>query len=157
VRIDPLFAAKDPSRASGAYVTFAPGARTAWHTHPLGQTLIVTAGIGRVKSWGGSIEEIRKGDVVRIPPGVKHWHGAAPNAAMTHLAVQEEMNGSNVVWMEKVSDEQYGKEAKGVKKKMNQEPSAIQKSLGDFAPKMVQLTDDVLFGDVWERTELGPA
>ena len=108
VRVDPLFAAKEPARAAGASVTFEPGARTAWHTHPLGQTLIVTAGVGRVQRWGGPVEEIRAGDVVRFPPGLKHWHGAGPTTAMTHIAVQEQMNGKVVDWMEKVTDEQYG-------------------------------------------------
>jgi quercetin dioxygenase-like cupin family protein len=108
VRVDPLFQAKDPSRASGAYVTFEPGARSAWHTHPLGQTLIVTADSGRIQRWGGPIEEIRQGDVVWIPPGQKHWHGASPNTAMTHIAIQEHLDGKVVEWMEKVSDTQYG-------------------------------------------------
>jgi quercetin dioxygenase-like cupin family protein len=109
VRIDPLFQANDPSRTSGSYVTFEPGARSAWHTHPLGQTLIVTAGSGRVQRWGGPIEEIRPGDVVWISPGQKHWHGASPTTAMTHIAIQEQAGDKNVDWMEKVSDEQYGK------------------------------------------------
>jgi 4-carboxymuconolactone decarboxylase len=90
-------------------VTFEPGARSAWHTHPAGQVLIVTAGAGRVQQWGGPIEEIRPGDVVRIPPGVKHWHGASPNIGMTHIAIQETVGGRNVDWMEQVSEEQYGK------------------------------------------------
>ena len=107
VRIDPLFQAPDPARVSGASVTFEPGARTAWHTHPLGQTLIVTAGCGRVQHWGGPIEEIRPGDVVWIPPGEKHWHGATPTTAMTHTAIQERLDGKAVEWMEHVSDEQY--------------------------------------------------
>jgi quercetin dioxygenase-like cupin family protein len=109
VRIDPLFQAPDPARASGAYVTFEPGARTAWHTHPLGQTLIVTAGLGWVQREGGSVEEIRPGDVVWFPPGLKHWHGASATTAMTHIAIQETLNGKNVEWMEKVRDEQYRK------------------------------------------------
>jgi quercetin dioxygenase-like cupin family protein len=109
VRIDPLFAAHDPARAAGASVTFEPGARTAWHTHPLGQTLIVTAGCGRVQRWGGPVEEIRPGDVVWLPPGEKHWHGAAPSTAMTHIAIQEQLDGKVVEWMEHVTDEQYGK------------------------------------------------
>src|SRR5580692_1502734 len=107
VRIDPLFQANAPARAFGASVTFEPGARTAWHTHPLGQTLIVTAGCGRAQRWGGPVEEIRPGDVVWIPPGEKHWHGAAPTTAMTHIAIQEQLDGKAVEWMEKVTDEQY--------------------------------------------------
>jgi quercetin dioxygenase-like cupin family protein len=108
VRVDPLFSANAPARTSGASVTFEPGARTAWHTHPLGQTLIVTSGAGRVQLWGGPVEEIRPGDVVRIPPGQKHWHGASPTTAMTHLAIQEGLDGKVVEWMEKVTDAQYG-------------------------------------------------
>ncbi len=107
VRIDPLFEARDPARVLGAAVTFEPGSRTAWHTHPLGQRLIVTAGCGRVQRWGGPIEEIRPGDVVVIAPGEKHWHGAAPTTAMTHIAIQEQLDGKTADWMEKVSDEQY--------------------------------------------------
>src|SRR2546426_5288336 len=107
VRIDPLFNANPPSRTSGGRVTFEPGARTAWHTHPLGQTLIVTAGTGWVQEWGGPTQEIREGDVVWIPPGQKHWHGATPTSTMTHIAIQEFLDGKNVDWMEKVSDEQY--------------------------------------------------
>ena len=107
VRIDPLFQAPDPARVSGASVTFEPGARTAWHTHPLGQTLIVTAGCGWAQLWGGPVEEIRPGDVIWFPPGVKHWHGATPTTAMTHIAMQERLDGKVVDWMEKVGDEQY--------------------------------------------------
>jgi quercetin dioxygenase-like cupin family protein len=107
VRIDPLFQAADPARAQGASVTFEPGARTAWHTHPLGQTLIVTAGCGRAQRWGGPIEEIRPGDVVWFAPGEKHWHGASPTTAMSHIAIQERLDGKAVDWMEHVSDEQY--------------------------------------------------
>jgi quercetin dioxygenase-like cupin family protein len=107
VRIDPLFQAPAPARAVGAMVTFEPGARTAWHTHPLGQTLIVTSGCGRAQCWGGPIEEIRPGDVVWFPPGEKHWHGAAPTTAMTHFAIQEALDGKTVEWMEQVGDEQY--------------------------------------------------
>jgi quercetin dioxygenase-like cupin family protein len=107
VRVDPLFQVSEPARLSGSSVTFEPGARTAWHTHPLGQTLIVTAGCGRVRRWGGPIEEIRPGDVVWIPPGEKHWHGATPATAMTHIAIQEWLNGKAADWMEKVSDDQY--------------------------------------------------
>ncbi|KQP58130.1 cupin [Methylobacterium sp. Leaf399] len=108
VRIDPLFDATEPARTSAALVTFEPGARTAWHTHPLGQTLVVTAGCGRVQREGGPIEEIRPGDVVWFPPGEKHWHGAGPTTAMSHMAIQEALNGSPVDWMETVSDRQYG-------------------------------------------------
>lgn len=107
VRIDPLFDATDPARASGGSVTFEPGARTAWHTHPLGQVLIVTYGEGRVQREGGPIEMIRPGDVVRIAPGERHWHGAGPDTAMTHIAIQEALNGKAVDWMEHVSGEQY--------------------------------------------------
>jgi len=110
VRVDPLFRAPDPARVLGASVTFEPGARTAWHTHPLGQTLIVTAGAGRAQRWGGPIEQIRPGDVIWIPPGEKHWHGAAATTAMTHIAIQEHLNGKVVDWMEQVSDEQYRSE-----------------------------------------------
>lgn len=109
VRIDRLFQAPAPARVAGASVTFEPSARTAWHTHPLGQTLIVTAGCGRVQRWGGPIEEIRFGDVVWIPPGEKHWHGAAPGTAVTHLAIHEQLDGKVVDWLEKVTDEQYVK------------------------------------------------
>jgi quercetin dioxygenase-like cupin family protein len=107
VRIDPLFQAKEPARALGASVTFEPGARTAWHTHPLGQSLIVIAGCGLAQRRGGPIEEIRPGDVIWFPPGEKHWHGATATTAMTHIAIQEQLDGKAVDWMEKVSDEQY--------------------------------------------------
>jgi quercetin dioxygenase-like cupin family protein len=107
VRIDPLFQAPEPARVGGAHVTFEPGARTAWHTHPLGQTLIITSGLGWVQREGGPIEEVRSGDVVWFPPGEKHWHGASAATAMTHIAIQESLNGKNVDWLEKVSDEQY--------------------------------------------------
>jgi quercetin dioxygenase-like cupin family protein len=107
VRIDPLHQPIAPARAVAASVTFEPGARTAWHTHPLGQTLIVTAGCGRAQRWGGPIEEIRPGDVVWFAPGEKHWHGAAPTTAITHIAVQEELDGKTVEWLEKVRDDQY--------------------------------------------------
>jgi len=109
VRIDPLFQAPDPALVSGASVTFEPGSRTAWHTHPLGQTLIVTAGCGWAQREGGPTEEIRPGDVIWFPPGEKHWHGATPTTAMTHIAIQEKLDGKFVEWMEKVRDEQYCK------------------------------------------------
>lgn len=108
VRIDPLFSANAPSRAAAATVTFEPGARTAWHTHPVGQTLIITAGAGRVQREGGPIEEIRPGDVVQLGPNEKHWHGAAPTTGMTHIAIQEALDGKVVEWLEKVSDGEYG-------------------------------------------------
>ncbi|MEH1986666.1 MULTISPECIES: (R)-mandelonitrile lyase [unclassified Nostoc] len=107
VRIDPLFEAHDPARTLGASVTFEPGARTAWHTHPLGQTLIVTAGCGLAQRWGGAIEQIRPGDTIWFSPGEKHWHGATSTTAMTHIAIQEQLDGKTVDWMEKVSDKQY--------------------------------------------------
>lgn len=109
VRVDPLFAVNPATNVSGAYVTFEPGARSAWHTHPAGQTLVVTAGTGWTQEWGGPIQEIHPGDVVTCPPGVKHWHGASPTTAMTHLAITGDLDGKNVEWMEKVSDEQYRK------------------------------------------------
>lgn len=107
VRIDPVIEPPPPARVAAAQVTFEPGARTAWHTHPLGQTLVVIAGCGRAQRWGGPIEEIRPGDVVWISPGEKHWHGGAPTTAMTHIAIQERLEGKAVDWMEKVTDEQY--------------------------------------------------
>jgi len=154
VRVEPLFAPLAPSRLAGASVTFHPGAHTAWHRHPLGQTLIVTHGVGWVQSWGGPIEEIRRGDVVQIPAGVKHWHGATRTSSMTHIALQETRDGKPAEWLDKVSDAEY--EAASGSAAAQKEPSALRKSLGTFAPRMVQLTDDVLFGDVWERPELAP-
>jgi quercetin dioxygenase-like cupin family protein len=112
VRIDPLYAASEPARVSCAYVTFEPGARSAWHTHPLGQILIITAGCGWTQCEGEAIVEIRAGDVVWCPPGHRHWHGATPTTAMTHIAVQESLNGKNVEWLEKVSDDEYGRGVK---------------------------------------------
>ena len=112
-RVDTPFRANAPARVSGARVTFEPGARTAWHTHPLGQTLIVTAGTGRVQRWGDPVDEMRQGDVVWIPPGQKHWHGAAPNSSMTHIAIAEQLDGKTVEWMEKVSESQYGVQVRG--------------------------------------------
>jgi quercetin dioxygenase-like cupin family protein len=108
VRIDPLFEAADPARVVTASVTFEPGARTAWHTHPLGQALIITAGRGRAQRWGGPVEDLHSGDVVWFPPSEKHWHGATPTSTMTHIAVQEKLDGKTAEWMERVSDEQYG-------------------------------------------------
>lgn len=108
VRVDPMFTAEDPGRVAGASVTFEPSARTAWHTHPAGQTLIILSGFGRVQREGGPIEAIRPGDIVWFPAGEKHWHGAAPDVAMTHIAVQELIDGVAVTWLEKVSDADYG-------------------------------------------------
>jgi quercetin dioxygenase-like cupin family protein len=107
VRVDPLFQAPAPARVLGGHVTFEPGARTAWHTHPLGQTLIITSGLGWAQHWGGPKEEIRAGDVIWFPPGEKHWHGAAATTAMAHIAIVEQLNGQSTDWMEKVGDEQY--------------------------------------------------
>jgi len=156
VRVDPLFPANAPARASGALITFEPGARTAWHAHPLGQILIVTAGTGRVQRWGDPIEEIHQGDVVWIPPGQKHWHGAAPNSSMAHIGIVEQLDGKTVDWMEKVSDAQYSApirvQAAGTGSAGKPRPS--QGPIGDFAPKLAELTDDVLYGDVWERPQL---
>ena len=115
VRIDPLFQANDPARAVGASVTFEPGSRTAWHSHPLGQFLIVIAGCGLAQRWDGAIEEIRPGDVVWFPPGEKHWHGATSTTAMTHIAIQEQLGGKTAEWMEKVSNEQYQLDGQGNK------------------------------------------
>jgi len=107
VRVDPIVQAPEPSRVTCACVTFEPGARSAWHTHPLGQTLVVTAGLGWTQCWGEPIEEIRPGDVIWCPPGKKHWHGASPTTGMAHIAITEQLNGKNVDWLEKVTDEQY--------------------------------------------------
>ncbi|WP_250495088.1 cupin domain-containing protein [Caballeronia sp. GAWG1-1] len=108
VLVTQLFPAKNPSRVSGGLVTFPPGARSAWHTHPLGQTLVITAGTGWVQEWDGKKQEMKAGDIVTIPPGVKHWHGAAATTSVSHIAIQEAVDGNNVQWMEKVTDEQYG-------------------------------------------------
>ncbi|MFP3753914.1 Carboxymuconolactone decarboxylase family protein [compost metagenome] len=153
VKVEMLFTPAGPDRTSAGSVTFSPGARTAWHTHPLGQTLIVTAGVGRIQRWGGAIEEIRPGDVVRIPPHTKHWHGAAPGSPMTHIAIQEAQDGKTVDWLEQVSDAQYGT-GTAAAKPLAQGPSVAQQRFGDVAPKLAQLTDDVLFGDVWARPGL---
>jgi 4-carboxymuconolactone decarboxylase len=157
VKVEMLQTAVAPARASAGSVSFDAGARTAWHTHPLGQTLIVTAGAGRVQRWGGAIEEIRVGDVVRIPPGVKHWHGAAPGSSMTHLAISEALDGKTVDWLEQVSDAQYGvSQPAAVVAAATPQPSRAQRLMGDIAPKLAQLTDDVLFGQVWARPGLSP-
>jgi 4-carboxymuconolactone decarboxylase len=145
-----VFEASAPGRAYGSDVTFQPGARTAWHMHPAGQTLIVGAGVGRVQQWGSPAEEIRFGDVVRIPPGVKHWHGAAPDAAMTHLAITETIDGRGVEWMEPVADAQYRAATSSPRPASdtavrNVAPAAMTV----IAPQLAELTNRVLFGEVW--------
>jgi 4-carboxymuconolactone decarboxylase len=155
VRIRPLFDSTASTRASGAVVTFAAGARTAWHSHPRGQVLIVTEGAGRVQVWGDRVQVIRAGDVVRIPAGAKHWHGAAPDQAMTHIGVQEFLDGSVVQWAEQVTAAQYAALPAAVAD--SQPRSTAGRDLfGDIAPKLAQLTDDVLYGDVWARPGLSP-
>jgi 4-carboxymuconolactone decarboxylase len=161
--VQPLFDTTAVTRAYGASVTFEAGSRTAWHTHPRGQVLIITAGTGRVQRWGGPVDEVRQGDVVRIPPNVKHWHGAAPTTAMTHIAIVENRDGSGVNWMEKVSDAQYDAPVRAPETSApnaraaasdSAQPSRAQQLMGDIAPKLAQLTDSVLFGDVWARPGL---
>ena len=151
-RVQPLFDTTATMRSYGASVSFEAGARTAWHTHARGQVLIVTEGVGRVQRWGEPAEEIRPGDVVRIPPGVKHWHGAAPTTTMTHIAIVEHLDGRSTDWMEKVSDAQYGASPNVAGDTAR--PSRAQQLMGDIAPKLAQLTDSVLFGDVWARPGL---
>ena len=133
VQVEMLFVPAGPDRTSAGTVTFSRGARTAWHSHPLGQTLIVTTGVGRVQRWGGPVEEIHPGDVVRIPPNVKHWHGAAPESGMTHIAIQEALDGKAAEWMEQVSDEQYRAAAGAPAPSAPAGPSPAQKLLGDVA------------------------
>jgi len=152
VRVEMLFEALDPSHASGGSVTFEPRARTAWHSHPRGQILIVTAGSGRVQLWGGPMEAIQAGDVVSIPAGQKHWHGASPQASMTHIAISEHRDGTVVEWMEQVSDDQY--DAAVSPQQGATRPSGPRQQA--LAPGMAVLTDDVLYGDVWRRPELSP-
>src|SRR6185295_372877 len=155
VSVEYLLEAKPPARTASTLVTFQPGARTAWHSHPLGQVLIVTAGTGRVQRWGDAIDEIKQGDIVWIPPGQKHWHGASPTSSMSHIAIVEALDGKSADWMEKVSDAQYGAP---VRAQASVSPSSVerpsQKAIGDFDPKLAELTDDVLYGDVWERPQL---
>lgn len=154
VGVEMLQEAIAPSHLSTGRVTFAPGARTAWHSHPLGQTLIVTAGAGWVQQRGGEKQEIRPGDVVWTPPGVKHWHGATATDRLTHIALTEQRSdGKRVEWLEKVSDAQYNAPLRAqASAAPNERPS--QAAIGDFSPKLAQLTDDVLYGDVWERPQL---
>ncbi len=150
--VAPLFNADAPSEATAAYVTFEPGARTDWHSHPVGQHLAVTRGSGYIQFWGGERKKIGQGDVVWIPPGIKHWHGATPDNSFTHLAVQEHLAGKTAEWMEKVTDEQYGT-LKQVSTSPVQ-PSRAQQLMGETAPKLAELTDQVLYNDIWERSEL---
>ena len=155
MRVERLFAAAEPARASGGLVTFEAGARSAWHTHPLGQILIVTGGTGRVQHWGGAVQEIRKGDPVRIPPNVKHWHGASPGSSMSHIAITEQREGKAVDWMEKVSDADFNAPVqRQPSPAASSGPSRAQQLVGDVAPKLAELTDNVLFGDVWARPQL---
>jgi len=154
-RVAPLLSPTAPARASAAYVIFTPGARTDWHTHPLGQTLVVTEGSGLIQFWGSPIQRIERGDVVTIPPGQKHWHGASATAAMTHLAIQEQLDGKSVDWLEKVTDTQYRNvQTPKASATAAVQPSRAQQLMGDFAPKLAELTDSVLFGEIWERPGL---
>jgi 4-carboxymuconolactone decarboxylase len=152
VRVQPYFEPEEPSRTAGAAVIFEPSARSNWHTHELAQTLIVTAGTGRVQKWGGPVQEIREGDVIHIPPGTKHWHGAGPNSPMTHISVVERPgSGSGTTWLEPVSDEQYAAmpATSGDEDVDGEQPTRAQQLMGDVAPKLAELTDDVLYGQVW--------
>lgn len=156
VLIDAPFHGEAPARVYGARVSFEAGARTNWHSHTLGQTLIVTEGMGLVQRWGDPVEVIRQGDIAWIAPGQKHWHGAAPDSAMTHTAIVEQLDGKSTDWLEKVSDEQYRastSESKDAAGKSRRQTRA-QMLFGDSAPKFAELTDEVLYGDVWERPEL---
>lgn len=149
------FGSQEPARVAGGLVSFKAGARTAWHTHPLGQTLVVTEGTGRIQQWGGKVRKIQSGDIVRIPPNVKHWHGASPGEAMAHIAIGEQLDGKSVEWMEKVKDEEFNAAPEGERAPTAENtPSRAQQLMGDIAPKLADLTDEVLYGDVWERPQL---
>lgn len=150
--VAPLFPAEAPSEATAAYVTFEPNARTDWHSHPVGQHLAVTRGSGYIQFWGGERKKISQGDVVWIPPGIKHWHGATSDNSFTHLAVQEHLAGKTADWMEKVTDEQYGTPKQS--STAPAQPSRAQQLMGETAPKLAELTDQVLYNDIWERPEL---
>lgn len=154
VQVTALFDATPASPVSGASVTFAPGARSAWHTHPRGQRLVVTAGTGRVQRWGGPVEVLHPGDVVWTPPGVKHWHGAAPTSAMTHTAIQETVEGRNVDWLEQVSDAEYATPPARRPSDMPDDSTDRRGPYADVAPALDDLTQRVLFGEVWERPGL---
>lgn len=152
VWVEMMFSPTDTTRAGGALVTFEPGARSAWHTHPRGQTLIVTAGTGRIQRRGGAVEEIRTGDVISTPAGVEHWHGAAPATQMTHLAVQETLNGSNVMWGTKVTDTEYAVAVRGVATRAA--TPVTRGPYADISPSLDDYTQRVLYGEVWERPGL---
>jgi 4-carboxymuconolactone decarboxylase len=152
--VDRFLIESGSSHTSGAIVAFEPGSRTAWHSHPLGQTLIVTAGVGWVQQWGGQIEEIRQGDIVWIPPGIKHWHGATATTSMTHIGIQESFDGKAVEWMEQVSDQQYRNPKSSSESGSIKGPSAAPDLMREFDPKLAELTNDVLYGDIWERPGL---
>lgn len=150
VRIDSSFQTNGPTPLNGARVTFEAGARTNWHIHALGQLLIVTSGTGRVQRWGDPAEEIRQGDIVWIPPGQKHWHGAAPDSAMTHIAIAGLRDGKSADWMERVTPAQYSAPPTAAG------PTAAQRLMGDIAPKLADVTDQVLYADIWQRPQLSP-
>jgi 4-carboxymuconolactone decarboxylase len=153
-RVEPLFSGTGASRTTGGSVTFEPGARSAWHTHPLGQALIVTSGTGRVQRRGGPVEELRAGDVVWTPAGVEHWHGAAPTTAMTHISIAEMLDGRNVDWRTKVTDAEY---AVPPVRRAASAPNASPATAGpyaDIAPALNDYTQRVLYGEVWERPGL---
>src|SRR5712692_7246351 len=150
VWVEMLFEAADSSQASGGSVTFEAGARTAWHSHPGGQILVVTSGTGRVQQWSGPIEEIHVGDVVRIPPGQRHWHGASPRASMTYIAIAQPRDGTSVEWMAKVSEEQYNGGQQPQPSSRQQATTGASGALQQkIAPGLAMLTDEVLFGDMW--------
>jgi len=155
VQVEMLHSPDGAERASAGTVRFSPGARTAWHSHPLGQTLVVTAGIGRVQRWGGPVEAIHVGDVVHIPAHVKHWHGAAADSAMTHIAITEQQDGQAAQWMEQVSEAQYAQAPVAVNRS-TPTPTRGRELMGDIAPALGALTDEVLFGQVWSRPGLSP-
>jgi len=156
VRVDPLFPARDPSRVSGGSVAFEPGARSAWHSHPLGQTLIITAGTGWIQEEDGEKHEIKAGDVVWTPPGVKHWHGATATDRMTHIAIQEQVDGKNVEWMEKVTDDQYLAGSTTVPQGAAAVTALAAPDVRRVAPALERYTQRTLLGDVWKRPDLSP-
>lgn len=155
VWVETLFVPTDTTRAGGVQVTFEPGARSAWHTHPRGQTLLVTAGVGRIQRRGGAVEEIRAGDVIVTPPGVEHWHGASPVTSMSHTAIQETLNGSNAAWGAQVTDAEYGIAPRRADSSQLAGPTpASQGPYADIAPALDDFTRRVLYGEVWERPGL---